>query len=197
MFKINDSFGDFVLNLNDEPKNEYTFSITSRNSNGKPIPWGIELVSDKSIEVKKSLETLIIKFDYEEVIKESFIILKNYKKEFIKITIIPNHSMVNKVYEFKVENINVGENELSFDIISTRNDEDYPWECVYTGEPLSYNISKKNGTGNDHISIKGLVFLTDEIITLFRYRQKKSKREIEITILNNEEGIKKLINVKS
>ena len=191
MIKIGDYTKKFVLDLNNNTKNEYKFNITSSKLDGTPIPWGVEIVTDELVEIEKSGNSLIVKFDYENITKESFILLKNYKQEFFKIKIIPNKGMVCKKYVFKFDNIKVSNGELSFDIISKRNDKDHPWECIYRGQPLSYYVTKMSGIGTETISVKSLVELNNEMITYFKYRQKDSDNEIKLVILNDKNGIKK------
>jgi hypothetical protein len=192
MIKIDYFVREFILDLNEKTYNEHTLTIDSKGEKGNPLPWGIEFVDNKSVEVEKSGDKLIIRLDYKGLKEKVNISLRNYAKERMLIQIIPNtEALIPKEYVFEIKNQVYKNNELDVDLISTVNDNPQPWRCSYFGNPLSYEFSQTEGEGSCRVHIK----LTSELFTEFKskiiFEQENSGKEVELSLFNDKDGIKK------
>lgn len=179
-----------LLDLNKNPKDEYVFDITSVNDEGNNIPWGIEFINNRVVSVEKTNEKLIVKIDYGVLKHDARIVLRNYNKERAYLRIKPNgYTLEEKKYKFEVDNIEISNGELTFEINSKEKRRNQPWNFVYFGEPLSYDISKTSGTGKTKITVKLLSELNGDFDTILRIKQDKSDNLIELNLLNNKDGI--------
>ena len=192
MIKIGIFLREYVLDLNEEPKDEHELLVYSKGESGNALPWGIEFVDNKSVQVEKYGDKLFIKTDYKELKNEVSISLRNYAKERIIIKIKPNNeALIPKVYVFQTDDIKFENGEVSFNIISTVNDNGQPWRCSYLGNPLSYEFSQTEGEGSCEMHIKLLTELMTEFKSKIIFEQEKSGKEIEISLFNDKNGIKK------
>ena len=192
MIKIGDSGKEFILDLNEIPYDEHELHIDSKASNGRNLPWGIEFVNNSDVLVEKNGDSLSIKLDHNDIDKKTIISLKNYAKERVVIEILPNNeALIPKVYDFKITNKSIVNNELVINLVSTANDKPQPWRCAYAGNPLSYKLSKSEGDGSCEITIKLLTELLTEFKSKLIFKQEKSEKEIELILYNDKDGIKK------
>ena len=192
MININNFQKEFTLDLNKIPYDEHEIRINSRGDKGNYLPWGIEFVNNSDISVEKNGDNLSIKLDHNVIDKKSVISLKNYSKERAVIEIIPNNeALIPKVYVFEIADKKLENGELVIKLISTSNDKDQPWKCIYAGNPLSYDLSKSEGNGSCEISIKLLTELLTEFKSKLIFRQEKSEKEVELILYNDKYGIKK------
>ena len=192
MIKIGIYLREYVLDLNKEPKDEHELIVYSKGDDGNILPWGIEFVDDKSVQVEKYSDRLIIKTDYTELKNEVTISLRNYAKERLVVKIKPNmEALIPEVYSFEISDMKFENGEVSFGIISTVNDKGQPWRCTYLGYPLSYEFSQTEGKGSCRMHIKLLTELITEFKSKIIFEQEKSEKEIEMSLFNDKDGIKK------
>ena len=192
MININNFQKEFTLDLNEIPYDEHELHIISRGDKGNYLPWGIEFVDNKFVQAEKYGDKLLIKTDYKELKNEVTISLRNYAKERIVVRIKPNtEALIPKVYNFEMTDMVFENGEVSFSIISTVNDDDQPWRCSYLGYPLSYEFSQTEGEGSCEMHIKLLTELMTEFKSKIIFEQDKSGKEIEISLFNDKDGIKK------
>ena len=183
---------EYVLDLNKEPKNEHELIVYSKGESGNTLPWGIEFVDNKLVQAEKYGDKLLIKTDYKELKNEVTVSLRNYAKERIVVRIKPNtEALIPKVYNFEMTDMVFENGEVSFNIISTANDDGQPWRCSYLGYPLSYEFSQTEGEGSCKMHIKLLTELMTEFKSKIIFEQDKSGKEIEISLFNDKDGIKK------
>ena len=100
-------------------------------------------------------------------------------------------ALIPKVYSFEISDMKFENGEVSFGIISTVNDKGQPWMCTYLGYPLSYEFSQTEGKGSCRMHIKLLTELITEFKSKIIFEQEKSEKEIEMSLFNDKDGIKK------
>jgi hypothetical protein len=191
MLKLNNFDREFILDLNKKPNDEHTFTITSKGEANNPLPWGIEYVSDNSVIVNKNGDTLSVQLDHKKLVSEITISLKNYKKERLILKIKPTlEALEDKTYKFGISDRNIDNGVLKVVVESTVNNRKQPWKMTYSGDPLTYDFI----INDNELEIILLTELISEFKTKIVLFQEDSENEIELNLLNDKGGIKKLIN---
>ena len=192
MIEINGFEKEYILDLNEHPYNSNKLLINSYEE-GHKVPWSVYVNTSKLVSASKSGDELLIDTDIYTFNSNATIVLKNNRQELFKILVIPNNeATMEKKYEFYTKDINLSDGILTFEIISTRNDEDYPWKCTYSGMPLSYSIIKPEYSGSTTMRVELLSMMYSDFTTKLVFTQNDSDKKIELTLLNGKEGIKKV-----
>lgn len=192
MILVNGYEKEYTLDLNEYPKNFHELNVVSYGDKGK-LPWSIYFVSNKSVVADKTGDMLTIELDVKTFSNNTTIVIRNYKKELFKITIIPNtETIMEKKYDFFIDDKKITDGILSFKIISKRNDKDFPWKCTYFGAPLSYKIDKTEADGSAEVNVELLTQMSNTFSSKLIFTQEDSNNNIELSLLNDKEGIIKV-----
>lgn len=192
MILVNGYEKEYTLDLNEYPENFHELNVVSYGDKGK-LPWSIYFVSNKSVVADKTGDMLTIELDVKTFSNNTTIVIRNYKKELFKITIIPNtETIMEKKYDFFIDDKKITDGILSFKIISKRNDKDFPWKCTYFGAPLSYNIDKTEADGSAEVNVELLTQMSNTFSSKLIFTQEDSNNNIELSLLNDKEGIIKV-----
>ncbi len=184
MISIDNKDKEFILDLNDNPYDEHTITITSKGKNGNRLPWGIEMVSSPFILAEQgSNDTLNVYVDIENMKKDAFILLTNYSKERMKITLKPNIYLTSpKAYKFRISKKSTEGRKTRIRILSKENDNEIGWRCTYDGKPLNYSIVPMESDKSGYVDIE----ILDEVFTntssVIEFTQNKSNEVIKLLL---------------
>lgn len=188
MITVNEFEKEYVLDLNKVPYDEHTIKVHSKKSFGDRIPWGVEIVSSPLVSAEIGAgDTLNISVDIENMKEESFILLKNYAKERIKIILKPNIKLTSsKTYKFRISKKTADGRKTRIRILSKENNSEIGWKCTYDGRPLNYTIKPMESGKSGYVDIE----LMDELFinnfhSVIEFTQDKSNEVIKLE-LNQE-----------
>ena len=190
MLKINDFEKEFVLDLNEHPYDEHIINIDSKGEGDTNIPWGVEMVSCDLVTAKPgAASTLNVNVDIDELSDECFVLLRNYAKERMKITVIPNTELsAPKTYKFRITKKSTDGRKTRVRILSKENGKEIGWSCTYNGQPYEYSISPMKGDKSGYVDI----VLTDELLTtvtsLIEFTQEKSGEVIQLKLRQSNDS---------
>ena len=190
MIKIGDFEKEFTLDLNKYPYDEHTINIESKGEGDANIPWGVEMVSCDLVTAKPgAASTLNVNVDIDELSDECFILLRNYTKERMKITVIPNTELsAPKTYKFRITKKSTDGRKTRVRILSKENGKEIGWSCTYNGQPYEYSISPMKGDKSGYVDI----VLTDELLTtvtsLIEFTQEKSGEVIQLKLRQSNDS---------
>lgn len=189
--RIDDNSGIFILDLNVSKNNVHIFTVESTNNNGGYLSWGVEFISNEKIHAEsRGRNELVISAALDDVLKEEYLVLRNYKNERLKVLIKPNlETLRPKDYKFKITNKSVNGRDVIINIFSFENGKEIPWVCSYSGEPLSYKITpfKSDKSGKVIISLQGKIYGKFE--TIIEFTQNDSKKIIRLKLLQSNESV--------
>lgn len=190
MIKINGFEKEFILDLNEHPYDEHIINIESKGESETNIPWGVEMVSCNLVTAKPgAANTLNVNADIDELSDECFILLRNYAKERMKITVIPNTELSSpKTYKFRISKKSTDGRKTRIRILSKENGKEIGWKCTYDGQPYNYSISPKKADKSGYVDI----VLTDELLTtvtsLIEFTQEKSGEVIQLKLKQSNDN---------
>jgi hypothetical protein len=190
MIRINGFEKEFTLDLNKHPYDEHTINIESKGEGNTNIPWGVEMVSCDLVTAKPGAgNTLNVNVDIDELSDECFILLRNYTKERMKITVIPNTELsAPKTYKFRITKKSTDGRKTRIRILSKENGKEIGWSCTYNGQPYEYSISPMKGDKSGYVDI----VLTDELLTtvtsLIEFTQEKSGEVIQLKLRQSNDS---------
>ena len=185
MMKVNEFEDEFILDLNKIPYEEHTIKIHSRGENDSRIPWGIEMVSSELVSASMGADdSLIVTVDIENMKDESFILLRNYAKERMKIILKPNILLTSpKAYKFRITKKTTDGRKTRIRILSKEDNNEIGWKCTYDGKPLNYSINPRESDKSGYVDIELLDELfIDNIPTVLEFTQNKSCEVIELRL---------------
>ena len=192
MFSIDNYKDSYELSLDDKPYNEHNLIIKSERNDGKQLPWGVDMVSDRNVIVKPyGVNGLKIILDFEKLDKECFIILRNYAKEKIRIIIKPNWYVLHpREYKFKITRTSIEGKKMKIKILSKEGENELGWECTYDGKPLNYSIEpfENNKSSYVYINLKDELFTN--VTSMIEFTQNKSEKKIKLNLEQNNDEIK-------
>ena len=190
MIKINGFEKEFTLDLNKYPYDEHIINIDSKGEGDANIPWGVEMVSCDLVTAKPgAASTLNVNVDIDELSDECFVLLRNYTKERMKITVIPNTELsAPKTYKFRITKKSTDGRKTRVRILSKENGKEIGWSCTYNGQPYDYSISPMKGDKSGYVDI----VLTDELLTtvtsLIEFTQEKSGEVIQLKLRQSNDS---------
>ena len=190
MIKRGEFEKEFTLDLNKYPYDEHTINIESKGEGDANIPWGVEMVSCDLVTAKPgAASTLNVNVDIDELSDECFILLRNYTKERMKITVIPNTELsAPKTYKFRITKKSTDGRKTRVRILSKENGKEIGWSCTYNGQPYEYSISPMKGDKSGYVDI----VLTDELLTtvtsLIEFTQEKSGEVIQLKLRQSNDS---------
>ena len=184
MIKIDGFEKEFTLDLNKHPYDEHIINIESKGEGDANIPWGVEMVSCDLVTAKPgAANTLDVNVDIDEVANECFILLRNYAKERMKITIIPNTELsAPKTYKFRITKKSTDGRNTRVRILSKENGKEIGWSCTYNGQPYNYSISPKKADKSGYVDIVLLDELLATVNSLIEFTQEKSGEVIQLRL---------------
>ena len=184
MIKANGFEKEFVLDLNEHPYDKHIGNVESKGEGDATIPWGVEMVSCDLVIAKPGVaNTLDINVDIDEVANECFILLRNYAKERMKITIIPNTELSSpKTYKFRISKKSTDGHKTRVRILSKENGKEIGWKCTYDGQPYNYSISPKKADKSGYVDIVLLDELLATVNSLIEFTQEKSGEVIQLRL---------------
>lgn len=179
MISINGQEGEYILDMNESTEGHRELKIDSI-INGVYYNWMIYYVSDENINLTSfSNDKLAIDIDLEAFKKEAFVVIRNLKKENIKIIIKPNIELSrDKEYTLKLGKHTISGNSITLNVISKESGNSEPWSVHNIGEPLDYDIS----ITKTKVTITLLSKLNTSMVGLFEIRQDKSGKAIRIRL---------------
>ena len=190
MIKIDGFEKEFTLDLNEHPYDEHIINIESKGEGDANIPWGVEMVSCDLVTAKPgAASTLNVNVDIDELSDECFVLLRNYTKERMKITVIPNTELsAPKTYKFRITKKSTDGRKTRVRILSKENGKEIGWSCTYNGQPYDYSISPMKGDKSGYVDI----VLTDELLTtvtsLIEFTQEKSGEVIQLKLRQSNDS---------
>ena len=184
MIKINGFEKEFTLDLNEYPYDEHIINIDSKGEGETNIPWGVEMVSCDLVTAKPGAgNTLNVNVDIDEVVNECFILLRNYAKERMKITIIPNTELsAPKTYKFRISKKSTDGRKARVRILSKENGKEIGWSCTYNGKPYDYSIKPMKGNKSGYVDIVLLDEVLTTITSLIEFTQDNSGEVIKLVL---------------
>jgi len=191
MFKINGIENEFILDLNEQPYSEHSLIITSEEDGGNHLSWGIEFTSSNFVSSELiGINTLNLYIDMENMKEESFVILRNYSNERVKLIIKPNNFLTSlKKYKFKLTKKNVNGRKISIKIFSKENNNETGWKCTYDGSPLNYSIIPMESNSSGNVEIELLDELFTDVFTVIEFTQNRSNEVIELKLKQSNEKV--------
>ena len=182
MISIDKKSGEYVLDLNEMPYDEHTIKVSSVNSNGENIPWGIEMMTNDFISAEPGADnTLNVYVDVEHFTSDAFILLRNYEKERLKVIVKPNLMLsAPKTYKFRISKKSTDGRKTKIRILSKENNNEIGWKCTYDGRPLNYSIVPMESDKSGYVNIEVIDELFTEIDSIIEFTQDRSG---EVTIL--------------
>jgi hypothetical protein len=128
--------------------------------------------------------SLIVTVDVENMKDESFILLRNYAKERMKIILKPNITITSpKTYKFRITKKTTDGRKTRIRILSKEDDNEIGWKCTYDGKPLNYSIKPRESDKSGYVDIELLDELfIDNIPTILEFTQNKSCEVIELRL---------------
>lgn len=189
MIKINKSEKQFILDLNKLPYDEHTITINSKGEKGNRLPWGVEMVSSQYVSAGQGAnDTLNIYVDIENMKDESFILLRNFKKEMMKIVIKPNTLLTSpKTYKFRISKKTTEGRKTKIRILSKEDNKEIGWECTYDGKPLNYSIEPMKSDKSEYVDIEVLDELFTDVPSVIEFTQERSGEVIKLVLNQKNE----------
>ena len=175
----------------------YEFNVISKGSNGSNKSFSVELVTNDLITVKPfDLNSISIDIDIPNIVNEECIILKNTLNEMVEIKVIPDeYYTMEKEYKFKItKKVYNDDGSFKIKILSTMNDSELGWRCIYDGKPMSYLISPRESDGSCYVTIKYAATVVMPFNSLLKFKQNESGNIIDLVLYNTPEGIKKKVD---
>ena len=192
MFSIDNYKDSYEISLDDNPYNEHNLIIKSEKNDGKLLPWGVDMISSSGVIAKPcGVNGLKIILDFEKLDKECFIILRNYAKEKMRITIKPNWYVFHpREYKFKITRTSIEGKKMKIKILSKEGENELGWECTYDGKPLNYSIEpfENNKSSYVYINLKDELFTN--VTSMIEFTQNKSEKKIKLNLEQNNDEIK-------
>lgn len=194
MITIDKKSDEYILDLNEVPYDEHTIKVSSVNSNGEHIPWGIEMMSNNFISAEPGInDTLNVYIDIENLTNDAFILIRNYEKERLKIVIKPNILISSpKTYKFRISKKSTDGRKTKIRILSKENNNEIGWKCTYNGKPLNYSIVPMESDKSEYVNIEVIDELFTEIDSIIEFTQDKSGEVILLKLhqTNDDTAIK-------
>lgn len=189
MIKIDKSEKQFILDLNKLPYDEHTITIDSKGDKGNRLPWGIEMVSSQYVSAEQGAnDSLNIYVDIENMKDESFILLRNFKKEMMKIVIKPNTLLTSpKTYKFRISKKTTEGRKTKIRILSKEDNNEIGWECTYDGKPLNYSIEPMRSDKSGYVDIEVLDELFTDVPSVIEFTQERSGEVIKLVLNQKNE----------
>lgn len=189
MIKINKSEKQFILDLNKLPYDEHTITINSKGEKGNRLPWGVEMVSSQYVSAEHGAnDTLNIYVDIENMKDESFILLRNFKKEMMKIVIKPNTLLTSpKTHKFRISKKTTEGRKTKIRILSKEDNQEIGWECTYDGKPLNYSIEPMRSDKSGYVDIEVLDELFTDVPSVIEFTQERSGEVIKLVLNQKNE----------
>ena len=184
MVTVNEKENLYVLDLNETEKNHFELNVKS-TKNDFPCHWWIDFTSSNDTFNAKANgdNSLILNVNRDDIKKNELIFIKNAYKESVKVMIKPSlESLRVKNYIFKLGKYHIDGNEITFEIISSENGKNIPWDVIYDGKPLEYEIKKSTA----NISIKLMSILFGETKGVIELSQDKSNNKIKIILSHKD-----------
>lgn len=178
---------DNTIQLNESEESEYSFNVVSENNNGSSSPFVVKFISSDNIGTRIEYNNILnIYVNNSSILKEEYIFLRNTIGETIRITVIPSpYHLMEKTYTFKITSSKYLEDgSLKLKISSKMNGEDMGWKCTYDGKPMAYSIAPFESEISEHVIIKPLAELANELEALVEFTQNKSNNVIRILLTN-------------
>ena len=191
MLQIDKEEREYTIDLNEFPYEQHVLHVESVDDNGTFLPWGVEFTTNSKIYTDiKSRDEMIVLINLESILKEEYILLRNYRGERVKVYIIPNTEVIRpKEYKFKItKKITDGRN-LKVKILSKETTYEIPWECTYTGKPLSYEITPLSSDKSEYVEIKLQGEIYNEIDIPIVFKQEKSGKEIKLLLKQTNDSV--------
>lgn len=187
MIKIGDYDKEFILDLNEIPYDEHEIHIDSRASNGRSLPWGVEIVSSKLISATHGAgDSLNISVDVEKLKEDAFVLLRNYNKERLKIVVKHNSLLAaDRAYKFRISKKSTDGRKTRIRILSKADNDEIGWKCTYDGKPLNYSITPMRSDKSGYVDIEVLDELFTDVPSVIEFTQERSGEMIKL-ILNQK-----------
>lgn len=189
MIKINKSEKQFILDLNKLPYDEHTITINSNGERGNRLPWGVEMVSSQYVSAEQGAnDSLNIYVDIENMKDDAFILLRNFKKEMMKIVIKPNTLLTSpKTYKFRISKKTTEGRKTRIRILSKEDNNEIGWECTYDGKPLNYSIEPMKSDKSGYVDIEVLDELFTDVPSVIEFTQERSGEVIKLVLNQKNE----------
>jgi len=175
MININEISDEYVLDLNKYANGEITLPVNSS------LPCNVSFVSDKTL-INTSLiasKTLKLSVDTQELKKDGVVVVRNLRKEKIRIIIKPNiKESRERIYVFKLGKHTINEKSITFNVISKENGKTEPWHVSYDGKPISYVIRQTK----TKITFTLSTILATEFTSNIQLKQDNSGKVINIKL---------------
>jgi hypothetical protein len=184
MFTINDKEKEFILDLNKLPYDEHEIHIDSKASNGRDLPWGVEIVSSKLISATRGAGNLLnISLGPEKLNEDAFILLRNYNKERLKIVVKHNVLLtMDRKYKFRISKKTTDGRKTRIRILSKVDNDEIGWKCTYDGKPLNYSISPMESDKSGYVDIEVLDELFTNVPSVIEFTQDRSREVISLKL---------------
>jgi hypothetical protein len=184
MISINNSQKEFTLDLNEIPYDEHELHIDSRASNGRNLPWGVEIVSSKLIKATRGAgDSLNISLDPEKLNDDAFILLRNYNKERLKIVVKHNVLLtMDRTYKFRISKKTTDGRKTRIRILSKADNDEIGWKCTYDGKPLNYSITPMESDKSGYVDIEVLDELFTNVPSVIEFTQDRSGEVISLKL---------------
>jgi hypothetical protein len=191
MLQIDKEEREYTINLNEFPYEQHVLHIDSVDDNGTFLPWGVEFVTNSKIYTTiKSRNELLVLANLESIHKEEYFVIKNYRGERIKVFMTPNTEAIRpKEYKFKITKKIIDGRNLKIKILSKETTYEIPWECIYDGKPLSYEITPSASEKSEYVEIKPHGELYGEIEIPIVFKQEKSGKEINLLLKQTNDSV--------
>jgi hypothetical protein len=182
MIRIDNFEKEYILDLNENPYDEHILTIESRGDKGNNLPWAVELINNSSITaVRGTGDTLHVTLDVEELKSDAFIVLRNYKKERLKIFVKHNALLsAPKTYKFRISKKSTDGRKTKIRILSKENNKEIGWKCTYDGKPLNYSITPMESDKSGNVEIELIDELFTNISSVIEFTQEKSGEKISL-----------------
>jgi len=181
---INTNVNENILDLNENPYDEHEIKIDSRGRNGKRIPWGVEMVSSKLINVEQGAgDTLKVTLDVENLKEDGFILLRNYNKERLKIIVKHNVLLtMDRTYKFRISKKSTDGRKTRIRILSKADNDEIGWKCTYDGKPLNYSITPMESDKSGYVDIEVMDELFTNVPSVIEFTQDRSGEVISLKL---------------
>ena len=181
---INTNVNENILDLNENPYDEHEIKIDSRGRNDKRIPWGVEMVSSKLINVEQGAgDTLKVTLDVENLKEDGFILLRNYNKERLKIIVKHNILLtMDRTYKFRISKKSTDGRKTRIRILSKADNDEIGWKCTYDGKPLNYSITPMESDKSSYVDIEVLDELFTNVPSVIEFTQDRSGEVISLKL---------------
>jgi hypothetical protein len=191
MLRIKEKDKEYTIDLNVLTYETHLLSIESIDDNGNYLAWGVEFTTNEKIHTEtKGRNELSIRINLESILKEEYIVIKNYKNDRLKIILKPNLEVIRpKEYKFKITKKIINGRNLRIKILSKETNYEIPWKCIYDGEPLSYEITPFECDKGTHVDIKLRGEIFGEFETIIKFMQNKSNKIIKLKLFQTNNSV--------